>query len=64
MDARDELSYSEEAFNASQMNTNQQNIFVMDAAAADSSELDISGYDKKKKKNLSTRMSSKTVVTM
>ena len=48
MDASDELPDSEEAFNASQMNTNQQNMFAIDAAAADSSELDINGYDKKK----------------
>ena len=47
--ARDELPDTEEAFNASQMNTNLQNMFVIDDAAADGSELDISGYDKKKR---------------
>ena len=50
LDARNELPESEEAFNASQMNTNLQNMFAIDAAAADGFELDISGYDKKKKK--------------
>ena len=49
LDARKELLDSKEAFNASQMNTNLQNIFATDAAAAEGSELDISGYDKKKK---------------
>ena len=29
------------------MNTNLQNMFAMDAAAVDGSELNISGYDKK-----------------
>ena len=46
LDARDELPDSEEAFNASQMNINLQNMFAIDAAAADGSELDISGYKK------------------
>ena len=50
LDARDELSDSKEAFNASQMNTNLQNIFAIDTAAADGSKLGISGYDKKKRK--------------
>ena len=49
-DARDELPDSEEAFNTSQMNTNQRNMFATDAAAADSFELDINGHNKKKKK--------------
>ena len=48
LDARDELVDSKEAFNASQMNTNLQSMFAIDAAAADGSALDISGYDKKK----------------
>ena len=43
LDARNELPESEEAFNASQMNTNLQNMFAIDAAAADGFELDISG---------------------
>ena len=48
LDAKDGLPDSKEAFNASQMNTNLQNMFAIDAAAAAGSELDISGYDKKK----------------
>ena len=48
LNARDKLPDNEEVFNASQMNTNQQNLFSIDAAAADGSELDISGYDKEK----------------
>ena len=45
--ARDELPDSEETFNASQMNTNLQKMFLIDAAAADGSELDICVYDEK-----------------
>ena len=52
LDVRDVLSDGEEAFNASQMNTNLQNMFPIDAAAADGSELDISGYDKEKNKRI------------
>ena len=63
LDARDELPDSEEVFNASQMNTILQNMLAYNAAAADDSELDISGYDKKKEKNLRTPHSSKTVAT-
>ena len=48
MDARDELPDCEEAFNTSQMNTNLQNMFAIDPAVANGSELDIRGYDKKK----------------
>ena len=54
LNARDKLLDSEEAFNVSQMNTNLQNMFAIDDAAADGSELDISGYDKKKLDNLRT----------
>ena len=50
LDVRDELLDSEEAVNASQINTNLQNMFAIDTAAADGSELDISGYKKKKKR--------------
>ena len=39
LDARDELPDSEEAFNASQINTNLQNMFAIDAAVAYDSEL-------------------------
>ena len=39
LDAWDELPDSEEAFNASQMNTNLQNMFAIDAAVANASEV-------------------------
>ena len=49
LDARDELPDSEEAFNSSRLKTNLQNMFAIDAAMADGSELDIRAYDKKKR---------------